>query len=64
MRHTRPRGRSNHDRQLKLNLPDPAPVFGPDPNDWTREAEPIPRQPLNGFQPELFPRTPAQSLHT
>ncbi|MCY4119815.1 MAG: hypothetical protein OXG72_02725 [Acidobacteria bacterium] len=51
----------NHDVQLPLDLQDRAPRFAPDPDDWTREAEPVPDQPLDGDQPELFPRTPAEN---
>lgn len=59
-----PRRRSGHDRQLHLVLQDRAPAFAPaDPDDWTRDAEPVPRQPPNGYQPELFPRSPAGGAH-
>ena len=52
---------SDQNDQLTLDLHDRAPRFGPDPDDWTRDAEPIPRQPLNGHQPELFPRVPGNT---
>jgi hypothetical protein len=32
--------------------------------DWTHEAEPVPNQPLNGYQFELFPRSPEQHTHS
>ena len=55
----RPRRRSECEIQPRLDLTDRAPAFAPaDPDDWTRKAEPVPRQPLNGYQPELFPRSP------
>ena len=63
MPNPQPKRRSEHDSQLRLDLRNRAPAFAPDPDDWTREAEPIPRQPLNGHQPELFPRSPAGGAH-
>lgn len=64
MPNAQPERRSNRDNQLRLDLQDRTPAFAPaDPDDWTREAEPVPRQPLNGHQPELFPRSPAAGAH-
>ncbi len=56
---TAPRG------QLELNLDDPAGAPAPTSaaGDWTHEAEPPPRQPRNGYQPELLPRRPAGGAH-
>ena len=64
MPNPQPRRRSDHDPQLRLDLQDRAPAFAPrDPDDWTREAEAVPRQPLDGYQPELFPRSPTEGAH-
>ena len=55
-------------RQLELNLqgaaPVPAVILAPPAGDWTRAAEPVPRQPLHGYQPELLPRSPAGHAHS
>ncbi len=31
--------------------------------DWSHNAEPAPRRPLNGYQPELLPCVPAGRSH-
>ena len=60
--------RTTDHRQIELNLqgtaPVPAAIPAPPAGDWTRNAEPIPRQPLEGHQPELLPRSPAGETHT
>lgn len=64
MHNPQPKRRKEHDVQPRLDLKDRVPAFAPaDPDDWTRDAEPVPRQPLNGHQPELFPRSPATGAH-
>ena len=59
MPNPQPVPRNEKDAQPRLDLQDRAPRFAPDPDDWSREAEPVPDQPRNGHQPELFPRSPA-----
>ncbi len=56
---TAPRGQDKRNLDGPAGAPAPTSAAG----DWTHEAEPPPRQPRNGYQPELLPRRPASGAH-